>query len=162
MNAPVAKKAVERRDFSNVGYEEALARARAMVPVLRERAPRAEDMRSLLPETEADLHASGLLRMTQPKRWGGMELPWVAMFELPAELGRGCASTAWSGANLAIHHWMLAQYDARAQAEVWEDNPDALIASGHTTHACLNRKGIPVAMDPLSVAMCGHFDVSGP
>jgi len=31
VNAPVAKKAVERRDFSNVGYEEALARARDLV-----------------------------------------------------------------------------------------------------------------------------------
>jgi 3-hydroxy-9,10-secoandrosta-1,3,5(10)-triene-9,17-dione monooxygenase len=132
VNAPATKKApaAERRDFSNVGYDEALARARALVPVLRERAPRAEDMRSLLPETEADLHASGLLRMTQPRRWGGMELPWISMFELPAELGRGCASTAWSGANLAIHHWMLALYDERAQADVWEDNADALIASG--------------------------------
>ena len=45
MNAPVAKRvqAAERRDFSNVAYDEALARARAMVPVLRERAARAED-----------------------------------------------------------------------------------------------------------------------
>jgi len=130
MSAPATKKAVAPRDFSEVGYDEALARARAMVPGLRERAARAEDMRSLLPETEAELHANGLLRMTQPKRWGGMELPWVAMFELPAEVGRGCASTAWSVANLAIHHWMLALYDERAQAEVWEENPDALIASG--------------------------------
>lgn len=132
MSAPVPKKAaaIERRDFSNVRYDEALARARALVPVLRERAPRAEDMRSLLPETEADLHASGLLRMTQPKRWGGMELDWVSMFELPAEIGRGCASSAWNLANLAIHHWMLALYDEHAQAEVWEENPDALIASG--------------------------------
>ncbi len=132
MSAPVAKKAValERRDFSNVGYDEALARARALVPVLRERAARCDDFRALLPETEADLHASGLLRMTQPKRWGGMELDYLAMFELPAELGRGCTSTAWSGANLAIHHWMLAMYDERAQVEVWDENPDALIASG--------------------------------
>jgi len=133
VSTPMAKQAaaaLERRDFSNVRYDEALARARALVPVLRERAPRAEDMRSLLPETEADLHASGLLRMTQPKRWGGMELDWLSMFELPAEIGRGCASSAWNLANLAIHHWMLALYDERAQAEVWEENPDALIASG--------------------------------
>ena len=130
MSAPATKTAVAPRDFSEVGYDEALARAREMVPGLRERAARAEDMRSLLPETEAELHANGLLRMTQPKRWGGMELPWVAMFELPAEVGRGCASTAWNVANLAIHHWMLALYDERAQAEVWEENPDALIASG--------------------------------
>lgn len=132
MNAPVASKAqaVARRDFSNVGYDEALARARAMVPALRERAASAEDMRSLLPDTKADLHATGLLRMTQPKRWGGMELDWLSMFELPAELGRGCASTAWNVANLAIHHWMLAMYDERAQEEVWKENPDAEIASG--------------------------------
>jgi 3-hydroxy-9,10-secoandrosta-1,3,5(10)-triene-9,17-dione monooxygenase len=133
VSTPMAKQAaaaLERRDFSTVRYDEALARARALVPVLRERAPRAEDMRALLPETESDLHASGLLRMTQPKRWGGMELDWVSMFELPVEIGRGCASSAWNLANLAIHHWMLALYDERAQAEVWEENPDALIASG--------------------------------
>jgi 3-hydroxy-9,10-secoandrosta-1,3,5(10)-triene-9,17-dione monooxygenase len=132
VNVPVVNKtqAVARRDFSGVGYDEALARARAMVPALRERAASAEDMRSLLPDTKADLHATGLLRMTQPKRWGGMELDWLSMFELPAELGRGCASTAWNVANLAIHHWMLAMYDERAQEEVWKENPDAEIASG--------------------------------
>jgi 3-hydroxy-9,10-secoandrosta-1,3,5(10)-triene-9,17-dione monooxygenase len=132
VNVPVVNKtqAVAHRDFSSVGYDEALARARAMVPALRERAASAEDMRSLLPDTKADLHATGLLRMTQPKRWGGMELDWLSMFELPAELGRGCASTAWNVANLAIHHWMLAMYDERAQEEVWKENPDAEIASG--------------------------------
>jgi 3-hydroxy-9,10-secoandrosta-1,3,5(10)-triene-9,17-dione monooxygenase len=81
-------------------------------------------------ETIAELHASGLLRITQPKRYGGMELDYVSLFEIPAEIGRGCASTAWNAGNLAIHHWMLAHYDERAQEEVWGANPDALIASG--------------------------------
>ena len=117
-------------DFSSVTLDGAIERARALVPVLRERAGHAEDVRSLLPETESDLHASGLLRIVQPRRWGGMELDYVALFDIPAELARGCASTAWSCANLAIHHWMLALYDERAQAEVWKDDPDALIASG--------------------------------
>jgi 3-hydroxy-9,10-secoandrosta-1,3,5(10)-triene-9,17-dione monooxygenase len=118
------------RDFSGVSYAEALERARALVPALRRRAAEAEEARQLLPETEADLHRSGLLRFAQPRRWGGMELDYVALFDIPAEVGRGCTSTAWSVANLAIHHWMLALYDERAQAEVWSDNPDALIASG--------------------------------
>ena len=118
------------RDFSGVSYAEALERARALVPSLRKRASEAEEARQLLPETEAGLHASGLLRFAQPKRWGGMELDYVALFDIPAEVGRGCTSTAWSVANLAIHHWMLALYDERAQADVWRENPDALIASG--------------------------------
>jgi len=125
MNAPQ-----KRNDFSRVSYAEALERARTLVPTLRERATQAEAARRLLPETEADLHRTGLLRFPQPRRWGGMELDYLALFEVPVELGRGCASTAWSCANLAIHHWMLALYDERAQEEVWGENPDALIASG--------------------------------
>jgi 3-hydroxy-9,10-secoandrosta-1,3,5(10)-triene-9,17-dione monooxygenase len=54
----------------------------------------------------------------------------VSLFDLPAEIARGCASTGWNVANLGVHHWMLALYDERAQAEVWGTNPDALIASG--------------------------------
>jgi len=121
---------VSERDFSGVSFAEALERARALVPTLRKRAAEMEEARQLLPETEAELHASGLLRFAQPKRWGGMELDYVALFDIPAEVGRGCTSTAWSVANLAIHHWMLALYDERAQEEVWRENPDAIIASG--------------------------------
>ncbi len=116
--------------FVGVTYDEAMRRARALVPVLRERAERAEDAREMAKETLADLHRTGLLRFHQPRRWGGMELEFVSLFDIPAEVGRGCASTAWNVANLGVHHWMLALYDERAQEEVWGKNPDALIASG--------------------------------
>jgi 3-hydroxy-9,10-secoandrosta-1,3,5(10)-triene-9,17-dione monooxygenase len=119
-----------RATFADVGYEEALARAHALVEVLRARAARAEAAREMLAETEADLHRSGLFRFLQPRRWGGMELDFVSILDIPAALGRGCASTAWNVGNLAVHHWMLALYDERAQDEVWSKDPDALIASG--------------------------------
>jgi 3-hydroxy-9,10-secoandrosta-1,3,5(10)-triene-9,17-dione monooxygenase len=119
-----------RATFADVGYEEALGRAHALVEVLRARAARAEAAREMLAETEADLHRSGLFRFLQPRRWGGMELDFVSIFDIPAALGRGCASTAWNVGNLAVHHWMLALYDERAQDEVWSKDPDALIASG--------------------------------
>ena len=118
------------RGFADVTYDEAMGRARALVPVLRERADRAEAAREMSKETLDDLHRAGLLRFHQPHRWGGMELEFVSLFDIPAEIARGCASTAWNVANLGIHHWMLALYDERAQDEVWSDNPDALIASG--------------------------------
>jgi 3-hydroxy-9,10-secoandrosta-1,3,5(10)-triene-9,17-dione monooxygenase len=116
--------------FAGVGLEEALARARALAPVLRERATGAEAARQMEKDTLADLHRAGMFRFHQPRRWGGMELPFVAIFDIPVELARGCASTAWNVANLGIHHWMLALYDERAQDEVWGADPDALIASG--------------------------------
>lgn len=116
--------------FAGVAYDDALRRARDLVPALRERAARAEAARVILPETLRDLHASGLLRSLQPKRRGGMEFDYVAYVDFPAEIARGCASTAWNLANFAVHHWMLALYDERAQEEVWGPDPDALIASG--------------------------------
>ena len=116
--------------FVDVGYDEAMRRARALVPTLRERAARAELGRQMATETLDDLHRTGLFRFHQPRRWGGMELDFVALFDVPAEIGRGCASTGWNVANLGVHHWMLALYDERAQDEVWGKNPDALIASG--------------------------------
>jgi 3-hydroxy-9,10-secoandrosta-1,3,5(10)-triene-9,17-dione monooxygenase len=116
--------------FAGVTYDEAMGRARALVPVLRERADGAEAARQMQKETLDDLHRTGLLRFHQPRRWGGLELPFVAVLDIPAEIARGCASTAWNIGNLGIHHWMLALYDPRAQQEVWGANPEALIASG--------------------------------
>jgi 3-hydroxy-9,10-secoandrosta-1,3,5(10)-triene-9,17-dione monooxygenase len=121
---------VTARRFTEVTYDEAMRRAAALVPALRARADRAETARQMEKETLDDLHQAGLFRFHQPRRWGGMELPFVAMFDVPAEVARGCASTGWNVANLSIHHWMLALYDERAQQEVWGQDPDALIASG--------------------------------
>lgn len=126
MNAPGERRA----GFADVSGEEAVRRARELVPALRERAARAEDARTMLPETLADLHRTGLFRILQPQRYGGMELDYVWLIDVPAELARGCASTAWIVGNFAIHHHMLAQYDPRAQEEVWGANPQAMIASG--------------------------------
>ena len=104
-------------------------RARECVPTLRERAQKCEDARVLLPENEKLLHETGLFRYHQPKRFGGMELPFVAVVDIVAELARGCPSTAWNVGNLGCHHWILAYYEPETQHELWDANPDVLIAS---------------------------------
>ncbi len=129
-----------RRDFSAVDYDEAMRRARAVVPILRERAQAAEDARMLIRENEQLLHESGLFRFHQPKAFGGMELPFVALVDITDELARGCPSTAWNVGNLACHHWILAYYDPETQREVREANPDALIASSIALAAGRARK----------------------
>ncbi len=116
-------------NFSSVTYDEAMRRARECVPILRERAQKCEDARVLLPENEKLLHETGLFRYHQPKRFGGMELPFVAVVDIVAELARGCPSTAWNVGNLGCHHWILAYYEPETQHEVWDANPDVLIAS---------------------------------
>jgi 3-hydroxy-9,10-secoandrosta-1,3,5(10)-triene-9,17-dione monooxygenase len=129
VDTPAAK-----RDFSNVTCEEALRRARALVPFLREQAPKNEALRRLTPEVMQALHENGLLRYLQPKRWGGMELPFISYFDIPEALARGDAATSWVVCNLAAHHRTLAWAEPRAQEEIWGANPDVGIASGIAYH----------------------------
>src|ERR1700757_2137635 len=111
------------------GYADMVARARALIPELRERASRTEALRRLPPETERALHDTGLFRILQPKRVGGSELDYVALVDCAAAIGQADASVAWNFANLASHHWMLGMFDKRAQDLVWNKDVDALIAS---------------------------------
>jgi 3-hydroxy-9,10-secoandrosta-1,3,5(10)-triene-9,17-dione monooxygenase len=110
-------------------HDELTRRALKLVPALKDRAAMAEELRRLPEDTISDLHASRLFRMLQPRRVGGSELPYRALVELTAIIGRGCGSTAWVLSNLATHHWMLAMWPPAAQDEVWGGSPDALIGS---------------------------------
>lgn len=121
---------MQPKAFADISCNEALERALALVPALKDRAAAAESQRKLPDETVADLDRNGLMRILQPRRWGGMQLDFCAIVDIADILARGCASTSWTFANIAIHHWMLALYDESAQHEIWGANPDAYIASG--------------------------------
>ena len=117
-------------DFSGVSHEEAVRRAEELVPLLREEAPKCEELRRLTPAVMDALNRTGLFRYLQPKVWGGMELPFVAYFDIPEMLSRGDISVGWVVTNLGSHHRNLAWWDAQAQEEVWGADRDAGIASG--------------------------------
>src|SRR5215469_11653722 len=125
----------DERAFSTLA-----TRARALIPQLRERAPRTEELRGLPPETERDLHEAGLFRLVQPKRVGGAELDYVALVDCAELLGKGDASVAWNFGNLASHHWMLGMFDKRAQNLVWDQDANVLIASSFIFPAGRARK----------------------
>jgi 3-hydroxy-9,10-secoandrosta-1,3,5(10)-triene-9,17-dione monooxygenase len=107
-----------------------IARARDLVPFLRERAAVTEQLRRMPDDIERALHDSGLFRVMEPARVGGGELGIGILVDVCAELARGCASTAWNFANFASHGFMLGMYPKAAQDRVWDASPDALIASG--------------------------------
>ncbi len=120
---------VSTADFSRLSYDDLVARARDMIPVLRERAERAEADRRIAPETEREFHETGLFRMVQPARFGGAEADFGVLVDAVAEVAKGCASSAWVLTNLAAHHWMLAMFPEQGQRDVWDDSPDHCIAS---------------------------------
>jgi 3-hydroxy-9,10-secoandrosta-1,3,5(10)-triene-9,17-dione monooxygenase len=110
--------------------QEAVQLASAMVPRLAERAAEAERLRRIPQSTIDELHASGLMRLMQPARFGGSELGLDALMNVVTEIAKGCTSTAWVYSNLASHSWNIGQFDLRAQEDVWATDPDALAATG--------------------------------
>ena len=129
--------------------DELLRRARALVPVLKERAARTEESRQVLPESVQDLLASGLIRIGNPRRYGGHDVEVDTAFEVGWELGRGCGSTAWCYSLWTAHNWWLGHFSERCQEEFFATGPDTLFSSG------LNPAGGKVE------ASSGGFRVSG-
>ena len=106
-----------------------LERARALIPRLAERAPAATAVRNLPPETIAEYHEAGILRILQPRRFGGWQGRFSLFSRIVEELTFGCASSAWVYAVLAEHQWIIAQYPEQAQIDVWGDDPLAVASS---------------------------------
>jgi len=115
-------------------------RAEALLPVLRERAAKCEELRRIPDETLRDFHDSKILRIHQPQRVGGAELEFAAVVTYGALLARACASSAWNWVNFAAHHMMLGMFPPKAQDEIWGASPDTLIASSFVFPAAKAKK----------------------
>jgi len=118
-----------------------LHRARPIVPRLAERAPAAAAARRLPAETIAEYRDAGILRILQPKRFGGMQGRFSLFSRIVEELTYGCASSAWVYAVLAEHQWIIAQYPEKAQIDVWGDDPEAVASSSLAPRAAAKRVG---------------------
>ena len=108
-----------------------IARARAMIPELRERTAQAAEGRCIPGRTIQDMQDAGFFRVLQPKRHGGLELEPQVFFDLQITLAEGCMSTAWVYGVLGVHPFQLALFDTRAQEDVWGKNASTLVSSSY-------------------------------
>jgi 3-hydroxy-9,10-secoandrosta-1,3,5(10)-triene-9,17-dione monooxygenase len=102
---------VSPRDF--------VARAAALVPMLRERAADAEKARRVAPETFDALSEAGVFRMTAPARYGGQEADFETQCDVLAEIARGCTSTSWVATILSAMSWLAGVFPDEAQDEIF-------------------------------------------
>jgi alkylation response protein AidB-like acyl-CoA dehydrogenase len=116
-----------------------LEQARALIPRLAERAPAAAAARKLPAATIAEYRAAGIMRILQPRRFGGMQGRFSLFSRIVEELTYGCASSAWVYAVLAEHQWIIAQYPEPAQIDVWGADPQAVASSSLAPRAAAKR-----------------------
>lgn len=111
--------------------EELVARATAMIPVLRSREANTLQAGQVPQETIDALQEAGFFRVLQPKRYGGYEMSPLTYGRIARILAEGCMSTAWVYAVVAVHNWELALFDDRAAQDVWGRDGDVRICSSY-------------------------------
>lgn len=111
--------------------EELVARAAALVPMLRERAAEVEKNRAVPADIIAEFTKAGFFRILQPRRWGGYEMEPIVFYRVLQELGRGCCNSAWNAMILGIHPWEFGLFDEQAGQDVWGADADVIVASSY-------------------------------
>jgi 3-hydroxy-9,10-secoandrosta-1,3,5(10)-triene-9,17-dione monooxygenase len=115
---------------TSITRDELRRRTSALVPVVKERAASTEQLRQIPPATVQDLVSSGLIRIGNPQRYGGLGVEYDTAFDVGWELGRACGSTAWCYCLWTAHNWWLGHFPELAQEEFFASGPDTLASSG--------------------------------
>lgn len=110
-------------------HDELVARARAMIPTLKERAKQCIADRNVPEATIAEMKEAGFFRILQPKRYGGYEMHPNTFFAVQKLLAEGCMSTGWMYGVVGCHPYELALFDDKAQQEVWGKDADMIVSS---------------------------------
>lgn len=112
-------------------HDELVARARALIPVLRERSERCTSGRDVLAESVAEWQEAGFFKILQPKRWGGYEMHPNTFYDVQKALAEGCMSSGWMFGVVGCHPYEIALFHDEAQQEVWGEDTSTLVSSSY-------------------------------
>ncbi len=108
-----------------------LDQVKAFTPTLRERAGEAEIARRLPEESVKELKEIGVVRLLQPKRYGGYEADPRIFFKCVLAIGAACGATGWVSGVVGVHPWQIALFDDKVQGEIWGEDPDTWVSSSY-------------------------------
>lgn len=115
---------------TGVGAEvetELVARATALVPLIREHAKESSEARRVVPEVMSALENAGLFKLFVPKRYGGHGANMATAVQTIAEVARGDGSTGWAVSLLNVCTWFATTFSEKAQEEIFGSTPDAKV-----------------------------------
>ena len=75
--------------------DEVVEKVRGLLPMLRERSPEGEELRRLPDDLVKELKDTGLVRLLQPARYGGMEAHPRTFWEAALAIAGACGSAGW-------------------------------------------------------------------
>lgn len=99
-----------------------LAKARGLIPFLRENSDRINQNRSVPLDIFENLATAGLMSLMRPRRFGGNELGSDVVLRIAAVLGEGDGSTAWVYGILGSHDHLIGLYGEEVQKRYWSSS----------------------------------------
>ncbi len=108
---------------------EVLERIEEMGPFLSAQTEDAEQMGRLPDETAKRLKECGVVRLLQPKRFGGYEADPRVFFEAVMAVARHCSASGWVSGIIGVHPWQLGTMNEQVQQEIWGEDPDTWMCS---------------------------------
>lgn len=108
---------------------EVVGRVEEAGPELAALADENESLGRLSDRTVDLLKSAGVIRLLQPKEFGGFGAHPRDFAEAVMAVARHDGAAGWVCGVVGVHPWELAQMDPRLAHEVWDDDPDTWIAS---------------------------------
>ncbi len=88
----------------------------------------AAELGNLPEQTVADLRSTGVIRMLQPKTFGGAEAHPAEFAATVMDIARLNAPAGWVGGVVGIHSWEIAGFNDQLRQEIWAD-PETWVSS---------------------------------
>ena len=104
---------------------------RAAGAELRTEAAINAEERRLSDRTAKILRETGVMRLAQPARYGGLEADPRVFVEAMMLASQYDGAAGWVLGVVGVHNWHIGLYADGVQAEVWGDDPDTWISSSY-------------------------------
>lgn len=106
-----------------------LERVEMLADYLEGQAEAADELGRLPDETAKRLREAGVVRMLQPKDFGGYETSPVDFFRAILSIGSHSGSAGWVAGVVGVHPFELGVGTRQMQEEIWGRDPDTWVAS---------------------------------
>ena len=108
---------------------ESIQRIHESAHILREEAPKSDDLGVLTEKTAQVMRESGGIRLLQARDLGGAEEHPNTFFEWVRAVASNSPSAGWIAGVVGVHPWEISMFDPTLQQEIYGADPDVWVAS---------------------------------
>ncbi|MGW9134901.1 acyl-CoA dehydrogenase family protein [Streptomyces sp. NPDC055681] len=109
--------------------DEILKRIEKHAQYLKDHSVEADDLGRLPDETVRRMHEIGVIRMLQPRDFGGYQAHPADFYEAVVEIAAASPSAGWVAGVVGVHAYEFGYASRQMQQELWGEDPDSWTAS---------------------------------